>query len=47
MNPTIRKIKEEDIPYLKEVLNSIELFPADMLDDMISDFFNDPASLDF
>ena len=42
----IRAIKREDIPALKEVLNSIELFPAEMLEDMISDYFDNPATQD-
>ena len=42
MNPSIRKVRKEDIQYLKDVLNSIELFPSEMLEDMISDFFNNP-----
>ena len=44
MNPVIRKIKKDDLQYLKDVLNSIELFPSEMLEDMISDFFNNPET---
>ena len=40
MNPTIRKIKKDDIQYLKVVLDSIELFPSEILEDMISSFLN-------
>jgi len=42
----IRKVVKQDVATLKEVLNSIELFPAEMLDDMISDYFNNPKSQD-
>jgi len=42
----IRKIVQGDLDGLKEVLNSIELFPSEMLDDMISDYFNNPVSED-
>jgi len=42
----IRKVVKQDGAALKEVLNSIELFPAEMLDDMISDYFNNPKSQD-
>lgn len=44
MNPIIRKARKDDVQHLKAVLNSIELFPADILEDMISDFFNNPAT---
>ena len=47
MNLTIRKIRKTDIPYLKDVLNSIELFPSDMLEEMVSDFFNNPETTEF
>jgi len=42
----IRKVVKQDVAALKEFLNSIELFPAEMLDDMISDYFNNPKSQD-
>lgn len=44
MNPTIRKVKKDDLQYLKDVLDSIELFPSEILEDMISDFFNNPET---
>jgi ribosomal protein S18 acetylase RimI-like enzyme len=44
MNVAIRPIIQTDISYLKEVLDSIELFPAEILEDMISDFFTNPGN---
>ena len=42
MSLQIRKVLPEDISALKKVLQSIELFPPEMLEEMISDYFNDP-----
>lgn len=42
----IRTITKNDIEHLKEVLDSIKLFPSEMLDDMSSDFFNNPDTQD-
>lgn len=38
----IRPIERKDIQHLKEVLNTIELFPAEYLDNMIADYFDNP-----
>lgn len=40
----IRKAIKGDVEGLKWVLNSIALFPTEMLDDMISDYFDNPKS---
>lgn len=42
----IRNIFKEDIPALKEVLDTLELFPSDMLDELIADYFNNSNSED-
>jgi len=42
----IRKVIQQDIPALKEVLDTLELFPAEMLEDMTSDYFNNPETQD-
>ncbi len=42
----IRLIKKSDIPELKNILETIDLFPSELLDDMISDYLNQPESGD-
>ena len=43
---TIRLATRHDVPQLKLVLDSIELVPSAMLDEMIADYFTNPASED-
>ena len=40
----IRKAIKNDVEGLKEVLDTIELFPSEMLDDLMSDFFDNPET---
>ncbi len=46
-NSCIRPITPEDLPALKAVIDRNELFPSDMLDEMISDYFNNKDSRDY
>ncbi len=46
MDTNVRKVEQADIATLKLVIDSSELFPSKMLDNMISSYFNDPQSQD-
>ncbi|MDR2010247.1 MAG: GNAT family N-acetyltransferase [Bacteroidales bacterium] len=46
MSPIIRKVKKEDFESLKAVIDSNNLFPSELLDEMISDFFTNENTTD-
>jgi ribosomal protein S18 acetylase RimI-like enzyme len=43
----IRAVTPDDLPALKIVIEANDLFPPDMLDDMISGYFNSESSSDY
>ncbi len=42
----IRNVIKADIPSIKNILDTIELFPSEMLEDMMSNYFNNPETED-
>ena len=46
VNTNIRAVTAEDLPALKTAIAANDLFPAEMLDDMMSDYFNNFDSND-
>jgi len=42
----IRPTSPDDVPALKVLIDAVGLFPADMLDEMLADYFTNPDSSD-
>jgi ribosomal protein S18 acetylase RimI-like enzyme len=46
-NPKIRAVTPDDLPDLKVVIEANDLFPSDMLDDMISGYFSQKSESEY
>lgn len=46
-NSKIRSVNAEDIPFLKDVVDTNSMFPSDMLDDMIGSSLEDDTSQEY
>ncbi len=46
MNKKIKAVTKSDVEGLKKIVDSIELFPSEFLDEMTSDYFNNPNTQD-
>ena len=42
----VRPATPEDVPVLKTIIDATGLFPSSMLDEMMADYFSNPASTD-
>eukprot|EP01118_Nematostelium_gracile_P014010 TRINITY_DN537_c0_g1_i1.p1 TRINITY_DN537_c0_g1~~TRINITY_DN537_c0_g1_i1.p1 ORF type:complete len:153 (-),score=41.01 TRINITY_DN537_c0_g1_i1:48-506(-) len=40
----VRSVNKEDLPALKKIIDSTEMFPSEMLDEMIEPYFSDPST---
>lgn len=45
-SPTIRRAVPDDLPALKALIDTVDLFPSDTLDDMMADYFTNPDTRD-
>ncbi|MEM1219290.1 MAG: GNAT family N-acetyltransferase [Bacteroidota bacterium] len=47
MHSSIRPVQAKDLPAIKAILETIELFPPEMLNEMVSDYLNNPETQAF